>query len=348
MKKLHKKIKLYLRQFRLFLGRLILDKKPSRKWDQKNLSNCKILFIRHDGKIGDFILSSFVYREIKKQCPNIHIGVVAASETEALFRSDPYIDSIYVVPKRALVPFWQVGRQVAKENYDVIFDLTEALRNRDIVLIRSANSAINIGYNQRHLKLFNFNVAVNNEHITLDYEKALIMLGLKNINRYFSFPNIPVRNELRDFCQKHLSNSYIAINFFGAAKHRQFSSKRQQEWLAKLKEAYPDKTILVLTYPKVTQELKSSLPKDQYLMYENTQTIFDTIELIRNAYKVITPDTSIVHIASAFNKPIIAFYMAANSPIPYNKWMPMNADNASIYYYQNNINEIQLETIKLN
>lgn len=348
IKKIHKKIKAYLRQFRLFLGRLVLDKKPTKTWNQNNLPNCKILFIRHDGKIGDFIVSSFIYREIKKQYPNIQIGVVVSAETEYLFRNDPYIDSIYVTRKRALIPFWQVGCQVEKEQYDVVIDLTEALRNRDIILIRCVNAAINIGYNQRHLKLFNYNIDACNEHITYDYEKALMSLGLTKMDRFCSFPNIPVTNELSEFRQKCLTQNYIAINFFGAANHKKFSLQRQLEWLVKLKKAYPDTTILILTYPKVTQELKSSLPTDQFVMYDNTQTIFDTIELVRHASMVISPDTSIIHIASAFNKPIIAFYMTANPLNPYRKWMPLNDENTSIYYYKNNINEIDLASIILN
>jgi|GEM_PF-4222719 len=75
MRKLHKKIKFYLKQFRLFIGRVILDRKPSKEWHRALLPNSKILFIRHDGKIGDFFVSSFVYREIKKQMPNIHISI---------------------------------------------------------------------------------------------------------------------------------------------------------------------------------------------------------------------------------------------------------------------------------
>lgn len=348
MKKIHKKIKAYLRTFRLFLGRFIIDKKPSGKWNRATLPKSKILFIRHDGKIGDFIVSSFVYREIKKQYPHIHIGVVVAPETQYLFESDSNIDSLYVTRKRALFAFWQIGRKIAKEHYDIVIDLTEFLRNRDLVLIRNVKAAINIGYQQNHLKLFNYNIAANNEHITLDYEKALFMLGFGPMQRYCSFPNIPQTKELAIFCQHNLTSDYIAINFFGAANHKKFTSIKQIEWLSRLKAVYPEKKILVLTFPKVTEELKSSLPAGQYIIYENTNTIFDTIELIRNASLVISPDTSIVHIASAFNKPIIAFYMTSDPTNPYCKWLPMNNQNTSIYYYQHNINEIDIKNIKLN
>lgn len=347
MKKLHKKIKSYLKKFRLFLGRLILDKAPTRKWQPALLAKSKILFIRHDGKIGDFLVSSFVYREIKKQYPDIHIGVVVARETYNLFTTDPYIDSLYVTSKRSLLAFLKVGLNIRKEKYDIVIDLTEVLRNRDIVLIRCVNAAINIGYNQTQLKLFNRNVASNNEHITLDYVAAMKQLGFQEMERYCSFSNIQVSDDLQLFCQKNLRKDYIAINFFGAANHKKFSIEQQVKWINRLNRDYPDKLILVLTYPKVTEQLKTRLPIGKYLMFEKTETIFDSIELIRNASIVISPDTSIIHAASALNRSIIAFYMTSDPNNPYRKWLPMNNNNSMIYHYQNNINEIDIDAVKL-
>ena len=348
MRKLHKKIKFYLKQFRLFIGRVILDRKPSKEWHRALLPNSKILFIRHDGKIGDFFVSSFVYREIKKQMPNIHIGILAASETQNLFETNHYIDSLYVVKKRSLFQFWLTGWKIRKEQYDIVIDLTDVLRNRDIVLVRCVNAAINVGYNKAHFKLFNYNVALNDEHITLDYENALLKLGFQKIDRHNSLSDIPFSNELEIFYQEKLSKQeYIVINFFGVVDYKAFSAKNRLRWLEKIKEAYPDKRILVLTYPKVTQELKDTLPSDEYLMYEKTSTIFDSVRLIKDAALVITPDTSIVHIAATFNKPILAFYMTSNIKKPRRKWLPVNSENVHIYFYRHNINEIDIDNIQL-
>ena len=45
----------------------------------------KLLFLRYDGKIGDYIITSWIYREIKKQRPDIQIDVVGISKNEKLF-----------------------------------------------------------------------------------------------------------------------------------------------------------------------------------------------------------------------------------------------------------------------
>ncbi len=60
-------IKATLRKARLAIGKAILDSKKTDLTLSK-IHN-KILFLRHDGKIGDYVVSSFVFREIKNSLP---------------------------------------------------------------------------------------------------------------------------------------------------------------------------------------------------------------------------------------------------------------------------------------
>lgn len=59
-------IKQLLQKLRILIGKSILDKKTSNKPITSNLKSQKILFLRQDGKIGDYIVSSFIFRELKK------------------------------------------------------------------------------------------------------------------------------------------------------------------------------------------------------------------------------------------------------------------------------------------
>ena len=55
-------MKALLRKIRLTLGKLILDKKiPGKPLP----TNPKIIVLQQDGKIGDYIISSFIFRELK-------------------------------------------------------------------------------------------------------------------------------------------------------------------------------------------------------------------------------------------------------------------------------------------
>lgn len=70
----------FLQNIRIAIGKQLLDKSVIPLTDNP-LALCpvrKILFLRKDSKIGDMIVSSFVFREIKKNDPSIKIGIVCA------------------------------------------------------------------------------------------------------------------------------------------------------------------------------------------------------------------------------------------------------------------------------
>ncbi|TNH00369.1 glycosyltransferase family 9 protein, partial [Pasteurellaceae bacterium Phil31] len=104
-----KKIKYQLRQWRIALGKWILDKTKSMP---DNIELKSVLFLRQDGKIGDYIVSSFVFRELKKYNPNLDIGVVCSDDS--LFIKNPHIDHIYQVKKKNIIDYFKTGLKLRK------------------------------------------------------------------------------------------------------------------------------------------------------------------------------------------------------------------------------------------
>ena len=70
-----------LRVLRLSIGKRLLDKKSG-----DSVKARRILFMRQDGKLGDYMVSSFCYREIKNYDPTIHIAVVCTKKTPICMR----------------------------------------------------------------------------------------------------------------------------------------------------------------------------------------------------------------------------------------------------------------------
>ena len=89
------KIKNILRNIRLYIGKKLLDHNVPTNHNLNNKEKIKkILFLRQDGKIGDMVVSSFAFRELKKQRPDIHIGVVCTKNNRYLLENNPYIDTL--------------------------------------------------------------------------------------------------------------------------------------------------------------------------------------------------------------------------------------------------------------
>lgn len=145
-KTLFKAIKKRLQTLRIRAGKAWLDRTPvpsEKPLAPENIGG--ILFLRQDGKIGDYIVSSFAFREIKKSAPHIRIGVVCTEANRSLFDANPHIDAVHIVQAKSSRSYRETGRSIAGQ-YDVVIDPTVLVRNRDLVLIRSISAPYNIGF----------------------------------------------------------------------------------------------------------------------------------------------------------------------------------------------------------
>lgn len=338
-----KKIKAILRTFRIQLGKLILDKKHKLAIISNKPKS--ILFLRHDGKIGDYIVSSFVFREIKKQSPNTKIGVVCSQKNAYLFDNNPYIDHLYIVKVKNILDYIKCGRAIAKEYYDVLINPTVTLRNRDLFFLRTISANYYVGYQKESYKLFNANVVGNNLHFSQIYQQALKLIGFNDICTDYDMPNNKQsEQEITAFIQEKQLDKYITVNFFGAGSARRFSEEKMQALLAYL----TSKTILpivLLTMPNETERLlKLASQYKNVFIYEKTTNVFHTIALIKFSDVLISPDTSTVHIASGFNKKLIAFYNSDEENFIH--WHPNNKNETHILRFKNSVNEIDFSEIK--
>lgn len=337
------KLKNIFRIIRLYIGKFILDK-------EKHATSYietprKIIFLRQDGKIGDYIVSSFIFREIKKFDPNIKIGVVCTIKDAYLFKNNPYIDQLYLVKKRNILDYIKFGLIISKDKYDVVIDPTLSIKNRDLLLLRLINAKIYIGYKKSNYNIFTHSLE-NDEHFSRVYQKSLELIGISGIDTTYDIPydkNSAI--EIQRFLQKNNIRDYISVNFFGAYKAKKVNSENIKNYLKYLTEITKGKQFVLLSYPEVTPLLKDLSKKYNNIFVHDTKNIFHTIELIRNSIQLISTDTSTVHIASGLNKPIIAIYK--EDIIAFKHWNPNCKNETHILFYKENINELSPQEIKI-
>lgn len=104
-------MKALLRKIRLTLGKLILDKKiPGKPLP----TNPKIIVLQQDGKIGDYIISSFIFRELKKHNPLAQVDVICSPKNENLFKTNHFIDHFFVLDKKSTMCLYKDGGKTSK------------------------------------------------------------------------------------------------------------------------------------------------------------------------------------------------------------------------------------------
>ena len=364
IKKINRIFQDYMRAKRLKIGKYIWDRKEKAKIVEgdnflKDNSIKSILFLRYDGKIGDMIVNSLMFREIKKVYPDIRIGVIARGAAIDIIKDNPNVDKIYKYYKdRKKIK--DLALKIKEEKYDLLIDFSEMLRVNQMMLINLCRARINTGLDRKDWELFDLSIESGKdfkwtEHITKRYLAYLIKLGLKKENIDISY-DIYLKNEKKyeAFFNEIKENKKIILNPYGASKHKSFSIETLENIITYLKDK--DIAIILTYFGDKYKELEFLEKKYKYVYIpKKIESILDTAILIKKSDYVISPDTSIVHIASAFNKKMITVYPPKGGKygVDHLVWAPKSKYNKVIFckdkigtYDEIDINTFNMEEMK--
>ena len=306
----------------------------------------RILFLRTDGKIGDYIISSFIFREIKKNYPNIQIDVVADKSLENLLKLNKNIDKYYILNRKKMKEWRNIVKILRKNKYDVLFDSTEGLKYKQVYLLNRVNAVVNVGYNKDDYNIYNKNIRQNNTLKMIQIYKQ--MVESVNIEIKDTKYDVPVSEESeknvgRFLKENNVKGKIIALNFFGASRGRKINEENALIILRRLREMYKGYAIIILDSPNDRETIENILKNtdnENILFFEKSRTILDSISIIKNSDLIVSLDTSILHIAEGLDKKIMAFY---GPKINKNKWRIREEGNVLIDYPENRINDVNFE-----
>ena len=350
----------YMRVKRLKIGKYIWDRKEKAKIVEgdnflKDNSIKSILFLRYDGKIGDMIVNSLMFHEIKKVYPDIRIGVIARGAAIDIIKDNPNVDKIYKYYKdRKKIK--DLALKIKEEKYDLLIDFSEMLRVNQMMLINLCGARINIGLDRKDWKLFDLSIESGKdfkwtEHITKRYLAYLIKLGLKKENIDISY-DIYLEDEKKyeAFFNEIKESKKLILNPYGASKHKSFNIETLENIITYLKDK--DIAIILTYFGDKYKELEFLEKKYKYVYIpKKIESILDTAILIKKSDYVISPDTSIVHIASAFNKKMITVYPPKGGKygVDHLVWAPKSEYSRVIFCKDKigNYDEIDINTFNM-
>ena len=320
IRKINRVFQNFLRNQKVKIARLLWDKKEKVKIIKEDLIEKNgidsIIIMRDDGKIGDMVVSSFIYREIKKQYPNIKIGVVTRKGATDIIKDNHYVDKIYEYKKDSSY-LKNLANEIAKEKYDLLIDTSTILREKQIMFISKCDCKINLGVDKEGWQLFDISVPEEkNSHITKRFINILEVLGIKEIQSNY---DIQISNEALVKVEKKIKEEEnilevsgkerVILNPYTASKHRNFNRKNIEKIIEILLK-YRENELYLLGHgenKKEILEIKEKI-KDKRVHYIELAGIQEVIALIKNCEMIISPDTSIVHIGVGLDKKVIAIY----------------------------------------
>ncbi|MPW31301.1 hypothetical protein F9L16_20205 [Agarivorans sp. B2Z047] len=333
-------------QLSFVIGKLLFDKTTANYQPSSTINS--VLFIRGDGKLGDSIVSSFVYREMKACKPSLNIGVLCTPNSEHIFNNDPFIDNVHCYPKRAKI--WKVNSLIRQlPNYDAVVFLTEVLKPRDFLMLRCLNAKAVVGL-LPNIGLINVNIQklVHGKHSQDYFVESARALGfeLSDLSYRFNLPD-KVEQEILHFLGDRKGH-YIALNPAGNTTKRTFTAKRLREVAYALRDRFNELPLVILASP-ANQQLVNEISADidGVFCFCETKSFEQNAALIKHCKALVSVDTATVHLANVYNKPLLAIYR--QDPDNYKKWSPNYSKAITLFtraavneYEEVNIGEFEL------
>ena len=340
-------------------------RKKSIDFDIRKAKN--ILFLRYD-RIGDMVITTPVFRELKLAYPEINITVLASKANHCVLLNNPYVDRVITNHKNNLLKDLPTLLALRKGKFDVCveFDhsvIPHAILRLKIIKPRKIISVIKegrYGVKGDELKLYDyFTEKPKDTHFRDIWLNTLNPFGVTpKSKQYDLFCSDQQKGNAVDFLSQFQKKIIIGINLEGAVKGKKITSDKLEEICRGIYHINREVQIILLSSPKLYSNIvrisqKMNLP---YVVPSyKTVSVLDVAALIQNLQLIITPDTSIVHIASAFNIPIVSIHEKNNQS--YHLFKPKSQNSRTVFsefsdrldgYNIDNIIRDSMDLLKIN
>jgi ADP-heptose:LPS heptosyltransferase len=263
----------------------------------------KILIIRFSS-IGDIVLTSPVARCLKKQL-GAEVHFLTKKNFEKILFPNPYIDRVFSIEKHIK----EVINNLKSMDYDCVIDLHNNLRTRQIKWALGIKS---YSFNKLNIeKWLMVNLKINSlpsVHIVDRYLKTIEKLGVINDNLGLDY-FIPNTDEI-DFITwenpfQLRGGDFIAFVIGAAHPTKRLPADKIIEICNGI-----EKPILLLGGKEDSKigQLVENQSIAKVLNLCGKLNLNQSASIVRQAYKVITHDTGLMHIAAAFKKDIISVW----------------------------------------
>jgi heptosyltransferase-2 len=275
----------------------------------------RVLFLRHD-RAGDMIVSTGVMRAIARSYPTITMDVLASPVNAAILDANDYLADVIVFDKRKLSRYLPTARRLRRARYDAVIDcMVTAPSVTTLLLIFASGARHRIGIAGRgNDAAFNILVpaaAAPDAHM-IDRISDLAQAFDVVLDDTARQPVLELAEDERARAESVWGAASVArrvmINVSAGTSERLWADNNYVAVMHHLRAREPGTKFVIISAPS-EQERGERIAHDGGGKFVPTPSIRDALALVATSDFVLTPDTSIAHAVSAFQKPSVALYV---------------------------------------
>lgn len=293
----------------------------------------RILLLRQD-RIGDVLVSTSLFAILQKHFPNATLDVVLSRNNIAIRHAlEPYVTTVHVY-KKSLVSILRLRSSLRTQHYDIVIDLTDNASATSAMLMRISHAQYRLGIDKENSGVYT--------HVVRRADRRTVHIVERMAALLLPFGIDPDQEDLRPRYPRSAEDSERALLAFGpddddgtkrlrAIAHisgsditRMYGVENTVAVLQDIISAYPQITWYVSSAPQHGDMAEEVAKRSGAIVLPPSQSFHEAACRLSLADLVFTPDTSIVHLTSAFRIPSVVLFMHDNPALM--PWYPWGTD----------------------
>lgn len=300
-----------------------------------DFNRSKILFVRQD-RIGDVLISTPLLYAFKKHYPNAIVDFLLSSNNHFVLEHEPLVRKRWMYEKN-FSSAWNIVKGVRKEQYDFVIDLMDNPSTTSTVICALAGGKWNVGLSKHNEYAYDVTVPLlsrRDTHIIDRLAKLLTVFRIdiekEELRLHYVVSHTSEQFAERFFEEHGLSNkTVVGLNISPAEGVRFWGRENFQELIRRLLAEVSDSPILLLYQPSdVLQAQEIAKPFQSILISPETHSFDQFAAIVQKVGLLVTPDTSAVHLAAAFQIPSVVLYVQSNKDLRI--WEPYGSESETL------------------
>ena len=297
----------------------------------------KVLFLRPE-KIGDMVISLPVFDALRARYPHLKISILASPRNLALIKDDPRFDKIFLYRKWTWEDFRQLSH-IRRERFDCVIDMID---NDSVTALffsqLAGRNAVRIGVGKtRHAMFYDFNHVHADgigEHIVDNTLKLLAPFGFDSAGiSGFASPHISLdaKTRIEGFLGDKVCNSaLIGLNLSAGLPNRIWPDDKAVDLCLRLIAWRPELQIIVITMPSDRNRGERVVlgAEGSVRLVPPGLSLIEVSALIASLRLLVSPDTSLIHIARSLRVPVVGLYNRATKN--FRRWQPYRQPDGAV------------------
>lgn len=289
------------------------------------------------------ILTTPAFSAIKKTYPDAELHVLCSKANESVLNNNPFVDEVLIYDKKFFSTLSLAIKLRSK--YEIHFDPKDHYSSESSFFALTSNAVKKYGYMKKSSSNFNHpvNQHLKNIHFSTIIKKQLECMGV-NINDDLPKPELFPSQESIKYVNDHLKLLGSDFNVINISASKEIKMWPVDNWIELINDDIFKSENLVLSYaPSEKDKASDILSACENLIEFKSRSLEDVFALVKASKAVITIDTALVHIAAAFNKPILTLFGGPDKE--YVKWKAISDIEVTIESHGNKVSSIMVNDV---